>query len=410
MLGNKVVSSPLVAALVALAVRLLAHNFSHHIHLPYHFGITTSKTGSEIWKEAVFWKQQFGVVPAFLTTVGPWFMEYIPPASSDAYVIFLCLCDALTVYIVSRWPSAKPQLTYALFVLNPIMALLPMLESLAPLEHVLLAVILECCRKRRIHPWLIFAARLLAPLLGFHFIAIIVALWYPVGTPCPKIALVGVALCTACIGGCGMLYLRWWGEHVERTSLYSPPDNGVMWYVRLLIMAAFHRSMEVGQIELPAVLTLIFSTGVPCEKEAAAETMKDGGAIPGDRRLLVTLLAICFSKLFCEHVILADYMITVFFLYSLLEVKGRGGFKSMLDRVRGLNIFLPICTLLLGVPLQYAFYTGWVMWDMANPNWVFFPQVAFVTGGGLFLLAFVNSLVDAMKEECVAGITKEKQA
>nr|CCC93662.1 conserved hypothetical protein [Trypanosoma congolense IL3000] len=403
MICKKLLASPLLAAVVTLVVRLLAHHYAHYIRLPYQFGLTTSKSGAETWKEAVFWKQNFGFVPAFLTTVGPWFIEYIPPAPSEAYVLVLCLCDALTAYFVSQWPSAKPKLIYTLFSLNPVMVFLPMLESLAPIEYMLLALILECCRRRRVHAVCLYVARLLAPLLGFHFIAIIIALWFPVGTTCPKVAIASSVLCAACIGSFGLLYLRWWGDHMEQTSLYSPPDNGVMWYVRLLIMAAFHCSMEVGQIQLPAVLTLIFTTGVPPEREVAAVTMKRGGSIPGDRRLLVVLLAVCISKLFCQHVILADYLVTMLFLYSLLEVDGVGGVKPMFDRVLEINVFLPILTLLLVMPLQYSFYTGWVMWDTANPNWVFFPQIAFVTVGGIFLLTFINAVVDAIKEETTAG-------
>ncbi|KAG8344671.1 hypothetical protein TRVL_04504 [Trypanosoma vivax] len=393
--------------MVTLAVRLVAYNYGCHLSLPYSFGITTSKTASETWKEAVMWKQEFGTVPSFLASVVPWYTEYIPKATSDVYVAVLCLCDALTAFFVCQWPSASPHLVYTLFVLNPFMVLLPPLESLLPLEHLLLAIIVECCRRSRVRSWTIHIARLVAPVLGFHFIAVVVALWFPVGAASQKITHIGIILCTACMGAFGLLFLWWWGTCMESSSLFAPPDNGVMWYVRLLILPAFHSCLEVCQIQLPAALTLLFSTGVPPENKESTKMMKYGGCVPGDRRLLIVLLAICLSKLFCNHLILSDYAVMVLFIYSLLGVEKKKGMQSMLERMRAQNVFVPVFTLLLVIPLQYSFYTGWVMWDTANPNWVFFPQVAFVTVGGIFLLTFVDAIVEAIKEE--ESITEKKR-
>ncbi|KEG10018.1 putative GPI transamidase component Tta2 [Trypanosoma grayi] len=413
MQGEKILSTPLVAVVVTLAVRFLTYSFKDQISLPYHFGITTPNTGAEIWKEAVFWKQEFNSVPDYITAVAPWYAEYIPPAPAGVYVTVLCLLDGLTAFIVSRWPSATPQFVYTLFVLNPAMILLPVLESLAPVEHFLLAIIIECSRRQRVQPWLMNIARLILPVLGFSFIAVAVALWFPIGTTSPKIALVGALLGAASIGGCGLLYLRLYGELRAQTSLYAPPDNGVMWYVRLLIIPAFERCMDVFQFQLPAILTMPLAVALPADAEApTAPTLERTGVVPGNRRLLVVLFAICVSKACRCHLALPDYMLGVLFLYSLLDKTSRLGQRdggtSMLERLRTANVFVPVYTLLLTVPLQYSFYTGWVMWDTANPNWVFFPQVAFTIVGGMFVLTFLKAAVEAISAEAAAG-EKEKQ-
>ncbi|RNF13498.1 putative GPI transamidase component Tta2 [Trypanosoma conorhini] len=408
MLGKHSLTLPLVAALVTLTVRLLTYRVKEYIPLPYHFGITTPNTGAESWKETVFWKQQFGVVPDYLTVVVPWYVEYIPRLPSVVNVNILCVCDALTVFIVSQWPSAIPQLLFTLFVLNPAMVLLPALESLAPIEHLVLTLIIECSRRRRSRGWLIYVARILASVLGFHFIALTVALWFPVGTSSSRWALFGVLLGELIVGGFGLLYLVFWGGLRARTSLYSPPDNGVMWYVRLLIIPVFERCMEVFQIQLPAFVTLLVAVALP--PEVPAMTLRCASSVPGDRRLLLVLFAVCASKLCRCHLALPDYSVAVVFIYSLLDTMGGKGKvgkaeteQSMFDRIKNANVFVPVYTLLLVVPLQYGFYTGWVMWDTANPNWVFFPQVAFVIVGAIFMLTFLGKAFAAIKAEATVG-------
>ncbi|RNF11823.1 putative GPI transamidase component Tta2 [Trypanosoma rangeli] len=414
MLRKKSLTLPLMAALVTLTVRLLTYMLKEHLSLPYHFGITTPNTGAETWKEAVFWKHQFGVVPDYLVAVVPWYVEYIPLLPSAVNVSILCVCDAVTVFLVSQWPSAVPQLVFTLFVLNPAMVLLPALESLAPLEHLILTVIIECCRRRRSQGWLIYVARILAPVLGLYFIALTVALWFPVGTSSSRSALVGVLLSELIVGGFGLFYLVSWGSVSARTSLYSPPDNGVMWYVRLLIIPVFGQCMEIFQLQLPAFVTLLVAVALP--SKVPAKTLAYANSVPGDRRLLVVLFAVCVSKLCRCHLALPDYSLGVFFIYSLLDTTGRNGKggkeesrQSMFDCIRSANVFVPVYTLLLVVPLQYSFYTGWVMWDTANPNWVFFPQVAFVVVGAIFMLTFLRKAFGVINAETVAG-DKPKQS
>ncbi|EAN84805.1 hypothetical protein, conserved [Trypanosoma cruzi] len=401
---------PLAAALVTLTVRWLTYNFRDFLPLPYHFGITTPNTAAETWKEAVFWKQRFGAVPEYLLVVVPWYVEHIPLLPSAMYVSILCVCDALTVFLVSQWPSAIPQLVFTLFVLNPAMILLPALESLAPVEHLILTVVIECCRRPRIRGGLIYVARILAPVLGFSFIAVTVALWFPVGTKSSKVAIIGVILGELGIGGFSLLYLFQWRNMSTRTSLYAPPDNGVMWYVRLLIIPVFERCMEVFQIQLPAMLTVLVAVAVPTE--VLAKPLEYASSIPGNRRLFLVLFAVCLSKLCRFHLALPDYSLAALFIYSLLNKTGGGGKGgkeetgfSMFDRICSANVFLPVYTLLLAVPLQYSFYTGWVMWDTANPNWVFFPQVAFAVVGAIFLIIFLRKVFDAITEETVAEDT-----
>ncbi|ORC93145.1 putative GPI transamidase component Tta2 [Trypanosoma theileri] len=398
---EKILTAPLVAAFVTFAVRILMYNCMDYFSLPYHFGITTPNTGAEVWKEAVFWKHRFGAVPEFLGGIAPWYAEYIPVASSTMYVVILCLFDALTAFFVSQWPSAMPQITFSLFVLNPVMIFLPILESLAPVEHLLLTLVIECCLRRRKYPYLIYVARLVQPILGFSFIALIIALWFPVGTSSPRIGLVASLLGAFGVGGLGLLYLWYWGALSEKTSLYSPPDNGVMWYVRLLILPAFGRCVDVFEVQLPAVVTLPLALALPAEVPKSKGVQSS--SIPGDRRLFLVLFAICVSKLCRSNLALSDYSLGVLFLYSLLEVSDKKSKKngkiSMFERMLGANVFVPVYTLLLVVPLQHSFYTGWVMWDTANPNWVFFPQVAFVIMGSIFLLTFLNVAVDAIQAE-----------
>ncbi|KAH9582306.1 GPI transamidase subunit PIG-U [Trypanosoma melophagium] len=411
MLTEKILTSPLVAAFVTFAVRLLVYNFIDYISLPYHFGITTPNTGAEVWKEAVFWKHHFGAVPEFLGGIAPWYAEYIPVAPSMVYVILLCFFDAVTAFFVSQWPSAMPQITFSLFVLNPVMIFLPVLESLAPVEHFLLALLIQCCLGRRKRPYLIYVARLVQPILGFSFIALIVALWFPVGTPSPRIGLMASLLGAVGVGGLGLVYLWYWGTLGDKTSLYAPPDNGVMWYVRLLILPAFGRCIDVFQIQLPAVITLPLALALPAEVQESKRVQRS--SIPGDRRSFLVLFAICVSKLCRCNIALSDYSLGVLFLYSLLEVSDKQSKENrkitMFERMRKANIFVPVYTLLLVVPLQHSFYTGWVMWDTANPNWVFFPQVAFVTLGSIFLLIFLNVAVDAIKAEIEVDAMKNEK-
>lgn len=410
---EKTLAVPFVAALVTLALRLLTYALKDQLPLPYHFGITTPNSDAETWKEAVFWKQQFGVIPDYLLVVIPWFVEYIPPAPSAVYVAFLSLFDALTVFLVTQWPSANMKLIFTLFVINPVMIFLPALESLAPLEHFLLTVIIECCRRRRGQAWLIYVARLFASILGFFFIAVIMALWLPCGIASAKRSLFCGLFGVLGAGGFGLLYLFLWGDLSTRTSLYAPPDSGVMWYVRLLIIPVFSRCLDVFQLQLPAILTLPLAVALPPEVPGVAS--RHVSSVPGDRRLLLVLFAVCVSKLCRYHLALPDYSLALLFMYSLLDKTGNrkrnkeNAKMSMFDRVQSANVFVPVYTVLLLVPLMYSFYTGWVLWDMANPNWVFFPQVAFVIVGGMFITTFFSVVVEAIMAEG-ATETRSKQA
>lgn len=406
MFCKKLLTTPFVAALVTLVVRLLIYGFEGKIYLPYKFGITTPNSDADTWKEAVFWRERFGVVPDYLLAVVPWYIQYVPAASSAVYAIFLCFVDALTAFLISQWPSSTPKLIFTLFVLNPVMVFLPALESLAPLEHFMLAIIVECCRRRINRGWYIYIAILSACVLGIYFFAVTLALCFPLKMSGVKYDVFWAIFGVLALGGFALFYLFYYGSLTTRTSLYSPPDSGVMWYVRLLIIPAFSRCMDVFQLQLPAIL--LFPVAVVLPESVSTTTSGYASSIPGDRRLLLVLLAICFSK-FCRcNLALSDCSITVLFIYSLLDKNGLQKMNdeksedaklSMFDRIVSSNVFVPLYTTLLLVPLTYSFYTGWVVWDTANPNWLFFPQAAFLIVGGIFLVSFFKVVVDVILAE-----------
>lgn len=392
---------------------------------PLHFATILLHTESAGWREAAFYRDTLRQpVPHYLIAHIPWYALYIPGSLArwPGSVIALAVCDGLTAYLVAGWPSTITLLLYAIFVLNPLLIAPSLYESLMPLEFLLIAVVLQASY-RRTQPGVGTAARLLcsgvallaAFALGSPFLALAVAVVAPVGSPSAQHALFSTALLILATGVYAVLYVHYIDTARCATSLHARVDNGVLWYVRQVVMPPFALSLDIFFVQFPAVVTLIVAVVMPAARPLAAKRE----VLYPQPRLFVLVFAVGISVLLRMTLTASAVCYAAMLFYSFLNHKAVLKTTPPSDDVtkeakvreysayNRASMLVPAYFMVITFPLMIGFYTRYVLWEVSNPNFFFFSGVAFLLGCFSFLAFWLQAVtedyVDAEREE-VRGI------
>jgi hypothetical protein len=398
---------------------------------PVHFSMWIPATEAATWREVVFWRERgfADELPYYLQALAPWYARFIPAvlATPPWTGLVLSAMDGVTAALIAQWSSTSTTLLYAFFVLNPLEALTTVFESLTAFELLLLTLTVHLCARRHASVVVYAAALLCSLILGSHFIAVPVALLAPIGTPSKAAAFGAAVVLTLGVGAYAMAYLYTTEELHRNTALYAPPDNGVMWYVRQLVLPSFERCLEIFMLQLAPVLLIPMTVAFPTcyvrgslqgkqvssSTAVAASSSSAPASYPRifpDVRVFLVLLAEGLSVLFRTQITLPYCFLVVLLFYSCLNPAAhktvtlenqRVVTYSAYERVR---LLVPIFIQLTSVPLQVSFYAGWALRETANANWKFFSDVGFMVGAMAFVVMWYSEVLeDAMACERVMG-------
>ncbi|CBZ25908.1 conserved hypothetical protein [Leishmania mexicana MHOM/GT/2001/U1103] len=381
---------------------------------PVHFSMSISMTEASTWREVVYWRESgfAEVAPYYLQELALWYVRFIPAVLAKPPVTGLVLSamDGLTAALVSRWSSASAALLYAFFVLNPIMILTTTSESLTSFELLLLTVTVDLCARRAKSALAYTGALVGAFTLGSHFIAVPVILLAPLGTQSYRIAFAVAAALAAGVGAYAVLYLYSTEVSHRFASLYAPPDNGVMWYVRQLVLPSFERCLEVFMLQLAPMLLIPAAVAFPVGYLRQPLSSTAHPHLFTDGRVFLLLMAEGLSVLFRNQLTLPYCFLIILHFYSSLNPTASKKVTLEDQRVvtyspyMRVRLLVPIVIQLTSIPLEASFYAGWVLRETANANWKFFSDVAFMLGAtAFFVLWYAEVVEDAVLCENDAG-------
>lgn len=395
-----------------------------------HFMLWGPSDEMATWREVVYWRDRGygnGTMPYYLKALAPWYASFIPSilASPQCAILVLSCMDGATAVVLSQWSSSRAALTYGFLVLNPALILPTVHLSLCSFNLFLLTMGLQCFRYRRHSPFALPAAFGFIAFLGSPFLAVLVTMMVPVGAQSKLLSFASAAALICFVGVYTTIYAAWIKDTEHYSSLYSPPDVGVQWYVRQLVLAVFSRSLEFLMMQLPCMLIIpaaislpvcyATQTAVEAMESAAATSVKPKSKQPAlpvherifeDGHLFILINAVGLAILFRTQLTLSYWFIVPVYIYSSLNP--RANKRCILDdgspivytphlRVR---LLMPIFTVLTSNLLQFSFYSGWVLRDSANANWKFFSDIGFVVGSLSFItLWFGEGVEDAMRYE-----------
>ncbi|KPA79921.1 hypothetical protein ABB37_04976 [Leptomonas pyrrhocoris] len=394
---------------------------------PVHFSMWIPMTEAATWREAVFWRERgfADALPYYLQALAPWYVAFIPAvlATPPWTGLVLSAMDGVTAALISQCGSANAALLYAFFVLNPLEALTTAYESLTAFELLLLTLTVQLCARRRTSVVAHAAALLCALTLGSHFIAVPIAVLAPIGTSSKAAAFGAAVAATFGVGAYAIGYLYLTEDSHRSTSLYAPPDNGVMWYVRQLVLPSFGRCLEIFMLQLAPTLLVPMAVAFPTsyvrgrlagpQSLAKKATAAAAAAVPNvaveavsyprifpDVRVFFVLMAEGLSLLFRAQITLPYCFLFVLLFYSCMNPAAsktvtledkRVVTYSVYQRVR---LLVPIFIQLTSVPLQVSFYAGWALRETANANWKFFSDIGFLIGSTAFCAMWYAEVVD----------------
>lgn len=373
---------------------------------PIHFSMSIPATEAATWREVVYWRERgFATeVPPHLQTLAPWYTRFIPAvlAAPPVTGLVLSAMDGVTAAMISRWSSTTAALLYAFFVLNPLLALTTASESLTSFEVLLLTATVHLCAHRRsCSPLLHVAAVGCGLVLGSPFLAIPVVLLAPLGTRSYRLAFAGGAALTAGVGAYAVLYLDATEASHRAASMYAPPDNGVMWYVRQLVLPSFERCLEIFMLQLAPMLLIPACVALPTAY--ARPPARGATAHPHlftDGRVFLLLMAEGLSALFRPQLTLPYCCVVVLHFYCCLNPAASKTVTLEDKRVvtyspyMRVRLLVPIFIQLTSIPLEVSFYVGWAVRETANANWKFFSDVAFMVGAMAFLVLWYAEVTD----------------
>ncbi|AIO02205.1 GPI transamidase component Tta2, putative [Leishmania panamensis] len=374
---------------------------------PVHFSMSIATTEASTWREVVYWRERGFAkgTPYYLQGLALWYVRFIPAVLAKPPVTGLVLSaiDGLTAALISRWSSASSALLYGFFVLNPIMVLTTTSESITSFEMFLLTVTVDLCARRATSVVAYAGALICAFTLGSHFIAVPVVLLAPLGTPSYSIAFAVAAALTAGVGAYAVLYLYSTEASHRFASLYAPPDNGVMWYVRQLALPSFERCLELLMLQLASMLLIPAAVALPTGYFRQPSSSSAHQHLFTDGRIFLLLMAEGLSVLFRTQLTLPYCFLIILHFYSSLNPAATKTVTLKDQRVvtyspyTRARLLVPIFIQLTSIPLEVSFYTGWVLRETANANWKFFSDVAFMVGAtGFFVVWYAEVVEDAV--------------
>ncbi|CCW67074.1 unnamed protein product [Phytomonas sp. Hart1] len=403
--------------------KLELHSFAYHAvngertaaQSLLRFAIVSAPLDAAVWRDIAFFRARFpdAGIPYHLLSVAPWYTRYLPPflAFRPWPMLWLSLCDGLTAFLMAGWPSCTSALLYVGFVLNPLMFLPTVCESIMPLEWFLLAITVEGCRCRRRNIWIFLLALLASVVLGSSFLGVLVMLLYPIGTSSRYVQRCSAVAFCFLVGIYALLYHYYTEETFKHSSTFAPPDHSTLWYVRQAAFLSLERCLEITFIILPAVILLPTTMAIP---PFAITEISSSKHIPLVADVKVSLLgiAIGISVLYRNSFTIPFCCLVVLIMYSNLRITGATGepaaltrnsvdsFKSPVKHSYGsrLDMFVPIYGFLITVPAVWGFYLAYGIWEVLNMNWIFFFNMSFLFCCVAYLYIWMNAIISDIIE------------
>lgn len=467
---------------------------------PLRFSSTIPPMEASVWRDVVFLKQRLmsetappmadGInvlLPDYLRSLAPWYAQFIPPvlAQQPWSILLLTLFDGVTATIFAGlFPSTDTTLLYLLFVCCPFTIAACIYESLQPLEMLLLTCIVEACRRagrwsrgddddgdgskpttskpRRV---VFLSLAVLASLfLGCSFLGVTVALLFPIGLRSRRMTMLAALSLTVFVGvyalgivffdthektphgskGTGSILttslgLNGYARKAELSTLYAPLDNGVLWYVRQVVLPVFEENLALVLLQVPALSMIPLCSVMPEVGQyidAFKRKRRAGGKVPSamiqplfkDTKVFVVIFSVFVSLLYRFYFNLAYMFFGLLLIYSNANGKATERVRSDPDSVvppvvRSLGqlsakeklamaaadaghkvrtfaaherarILIPLYMLIIFAACQLGLYVSFCLYEVSNANWLFFSGVAVSLAHSFFLAAWLDAVAE----------------
>jgi hypothetical protein len=329
---------------------------------------------SDRWVEGILWScLSTTEAPPDAAGLG---MQHLPEQICLALVHnSAALCAAAVsvtmMILLAALPASASVRWTVLVCLNPLSLFLPLFRSGSSFFQLLLGIVLLSATKWSALSWSSSVARLLLVsvvtfMLGWRsFFAIISTELEGLAHRKLRLTLGGRALLCAIVTAMFATALVLQGSApIASGSTY--PSMGSRWYLEQQLMRIAGPGFSWVLSLYPVVVTQLLCLRLRSEAK--------------NLRALQQLLALAVSYfLSCENTA-SD---TVF-----LAVAGSVVLPSVM--AHALGGFLPFAILILCLPLMQVYYIGWVRFDVANANWLFFTCVAFSVACSLVVVEAVR--------------------
>lgn len=267
-------------------------------------------------------------------------------------------------FVVPRWFWLVP-------ALNPVSVIACYLSSSAPLEHLLIIALLSILRMKGSSFFLgRFVAAFVCLLLGIDFVAVLIPFFFPFHEMNERRAVVSSCLlyfgCSITVAAAS-LYVA----PEVNAFLNTSPDIGPSWYVWQLMVPTFDKPYRLVMTLIPTVLT------IPVALRSVSRIEKSCHR----NRIVIGSWAVCASYV-CRRTFSLPDLGLMMYVCAL-------GTPEIVEQMK--HFFTPLVGMCFCLPLQHAFYRGWVMTRVANANWLFFGCVFQMAAVVLFLLTYLGS-------------------
>lgn len=374
---------------VALSIRLAVVAWRDIAEVD-EFGITDNLSSPSNWKEFLFASSHGLPLDQRHVDPYPWLLHFAAwTGQVGSSFIFangwwiLCVVDAMLAAGLSL--SASSLWSSWLHALCPVALLAAHLQSAASVQHALLFVVVLLCGAQKF--WAlptalrIMVALFFAKALETEYLAVSLAIVSDVVHKSPRRALWSNVILLM-LGGVLVLLDDIYGQPRLPTRLHNmSPDVGPAWYLWQLLPPVFDRPYSIIMRWMPLLMTAPLAL-----RSSVLDAFSSTKNIQ-ERRYVVASWAVA-SAISCRR---TCSLLDVVFIGKLWAVFTPGVVQEMR------NLFVPLVGTCMCIPLQRAFYRGWVTMRVANANWLFFACVFQMAAFIMFQVSYIASYLKRIR-------------
>jgi hypothetical protein len=373
---------------VAFLVRVLVTwNWDFHFD-PY--GVIDSTSAPSNWKEFLFSHSHGLALRDIHVEAFPWLVQLTSITGRSGSLILLkyghrifFLADALLAALVAyNVPSRKASAICWAHALCPFAIMGCAFQSAASIQHLLLFVVVMASGSTvvRASPVCIriCLSIVTAFLLEKEFLVAPLTLIFDLSHSNSRQAMLSSVLMLV-LGALLVVFSSIYAPVSVPTRLQNlSPDIGPAWYMWQLLPPVFDRPYTTIMRWMPLLMT-------------APLLLRSSTTIAKQERLQERRFAVVCWSVACAVVCRRTCSITdVLFVAKIWAVFTPQTVKGMT------NLFVPLVGTCICIPLQRAFYRGWVTTRVANANWLFFACVfqmaTLIMFQGSYLSAYIRRI------------------
>lgn len=291
--------------------------------------------------------------------------------------VIMCLVDSLIAMEV--WRSQKSSAAKWLRCLSPLCLLNCAAGSTTPIEHFGLFLLVRLVDSKRWKLPATIASCLIVWCLGTDRLALLVPhIFFTIldryrGEDEDEAAQESAAVTLAV--SVFIVVMR--STSGASTALrHTPPDAGVSWYVWQLMIPYFDRPYAALSELTPVVLSLpVVMRSLGCTR------------LPYSPRRFAVIFSIAAAVVLGKSLSVSDLEVMVHLTAAYCP--------DIFDRLRTKSMLFFLSAFVC-LPLQHAFYYGWLTTRVANPNWPFFVSLT-------FFCILVNLIASFLREGLAIG-------